>query len=298
MEKSDKIIVAGLVAVLGLGTFVADKLGLRLFSNPEKERISARVNRIKEHDFGGIYGGVMDGLNVCYKEKGEYPASLDKILPYVGKGRLDDPFGIELVDNVLPDGSVRELQMKRLQWQYERISLNECRVWSYGPDGDNDRGLKEYNQKKGIKSDGDITLHLKDGKVVFPTPPMSEALLDSRVKRARSYLRNIQNSIEIYKEKYGKNPDSLTDPRLEDLLLYKNPIDPFSVVDQPLGYDQKTGTVYSIGPDGIKGNGAYNPETRNGDISPSTILPGDKETSYKSTLVDKVAWMGRYFRKS
>ena len=169
MKKTYKILAWSLPLIV-IGALALLRLGVFKDVGAQKRRVSSSVNSIIDYKFRDI----AHELKGFYAKKNEYPDDLNEMELLINENKmysteiLHDPFaGIYPYTIGVKNTATREefdeiMRTKKNEpFQYEKISPNECYVWSYGPDGDNDYHLREYNPKNGWKSDGDITLHLK-----------------------------------------------------------------------------------------------------------------------------------------
>ena len=163
-------ILAWSLPLIVFGTLALQRLGVFKDAGAEKRRVFSAVNSIIDYKFNDI----SHELRRFYAEKNEYPAGLNELELFINEGKmysaeiLHDPFaGIYPYTIGVKKATAREELDKIMRtkenepFQYERISPDEVYVWSLGPDGDNDKHLKEYDNKNGWKSDGDMTLSSK-----------------------------------------------------------------------------------------------------------------------------------------
>lgn len=136
-------------------------------ANEEEEEISRKLRVIETIDFGDNKNvlGIKSALRIYYDQKGCYPASLDDLVIYNACKEIEFK---ELYDafNMHYAGQGAEKEAKYEKFRYERKELNECYVWSIGPDGIDDNHSRTYSRENGWKSKGDIILHLKKNELV------------------------------------------------------------------------------------------------------------------------------------
>ena len=102
---------------------------------------------------------------IYYYHKGCYPASLDDLVIYQRCRELEFTEVYDVFNVRYKDQST-EKEVKYRKFGYERPEINECYVWSIGPDGKDNHHLIEYKRENGWKSKGDIILHLIKNELV------------------------------------------------------------------------------------------------------------------------------------
>ncbi|MBI2047268.1 hypothetical protein HYT26_03865 [Candidatus Pacearchaeota archaeon] len=163
-------ILAWSLPLIVFGTLALQRLGVFKDIGAQKRMVFSAVNSIIDYKFNDI----SHELRRFYAKKDKYPEDLSELELFINENKmysaeiLHDPFaGIYPYTIGVKKAAAREefdeimRTRKKEPFRYERTSPDECYVWSYGPDGDNDKHLKEYNPKNGWKSDGDMTLHSK-----------------------------------------------------------------------------------------------------------------------------------------